>query len=415
MKTPTTCGVAVVAAALTLLPHALAAATPPPGLGRVFIVNDSRDLPDLVSDGVCEAEPGTRACTLRAALDEANALGGGPHQVRIGVRSITLSTQFGRLAVNAGVNVTMWGAGATQTIIDGGGPAPGVQILYVSADARVTLHGLTLTNGVASCCGGAIQNAGNLDLSDAVISGSRATASGIVGPPGRGGAIFNEPGGRLVIATTTLANNESRGSGGAVRNDGVLLVVSSTFSANTGFAGGGGAIANAGLVQIVNSTFSGNHSAGAGAIWNDLTGRVQGVGLTLADNYTHTGGPWNAIQNDPGGRAWLADTIVYASQPGTNCVGDVHSYGFNLSNDYSCNLHAVGDWQGLDPRLGPLGDNGGPTPTHALLPGSAAIDHGLCVGTDQRGYRRPVDIPGVVNAGNACDIGAFELQRREVR
>jgi hypothetical protein len=63
--------------------------------------------------------------------------------------------------------------------------------------------------------------------------------------------------------------------------------------------------------------------------------------------------------------------------------------------------------------LAPLANNGGPTPTHRLLLGSTALDKGLCWGTDQRGFRRPVNIPLVPNFGNACDIGAFEVQLGE--
>jgi hypothetical protein len=92
----------------------------------------------------------------------------------------------------------------------------------------------------------------------------------------------------------------------------------------------------------------------------------------------------------------------------------VQSLGFNIANDDSCGLAAEGDWQNIDPMLGPLADNGGPTETHMLLPGSVAIDQGWCrPGVDQRGFFRPVDLLGISHAGNACDIGAVEVQRWE--
>jgi hypothetical protein len=69
-----------------------------------------------------------------------------------------------------------------------------------------------------------------------------------------------------------------------------------------------------------------------------------------------------------------------------------------------------------DPLLGPLQDNGGPTQTMALLPGSPAIDGGSSFGlsTDQRGDPRPVDFSGIPNAagGDGADIGAFEVRKR---
>ncbi len=65
---------------------------------------------------------------------------------------------------------------------------------------------------------------------------------------------------------------------------------------------------------------------------------------------------------------------------------------------------------GQDPKLGPLAANGGPTPTHALLAGSPALDKGSATGADQRGLARPFDLQGIGPAagGNGADIGAYE-------
>ena len=95
------------------------------------------------------------------------------------------------------------------------------------------------------------------------------------------------------------------------------------------------------------------------------------------------------------------------------------SNGYNLSSDNSCNnnFHNHGDVNNIDPKLGPLQNNGGPTQTMALLPGSPAIDAGNPSGctdglghlltTDQRGYpyRRPDS-----EEKTGCDMGAFEKQ-----
>src|SRR5439155_22233245 len=89
--------------------------------------------------------------------------------------------------------------------------------------------------------------------------------------------------------------------------------------------------------------------------------------------------------------------------------GSITSAGHNLSSDGSCGLAGAGDLQKVDPKLGELADNGGPTQTHALLAGSPAIDAGdnaSCPGTDQRGTARPVD--GNSDGVAVCDIGAFE-------
>jgi hypothetical protein len=86
--------------------------------------------------------------------------------------------------------------------------------------------------------------------------------------------------------------------------------------------------------------------------------------------------------------------------------------GHNLEDGDTCNLDQPTDLVNTDPLLQPLGDNGGPTETHALAEGSPAVDQGSCAGlaTDQRGYPRPVDIPGVADADDGCDIGAYERQ-----
>jgi hypothetical protein len=102
-----------------------------------------------------------------------------------------------------------------------------------------------------------------------------------------------------------------------------------------------------------------------------------------------------------------------------NSAGDctiasgVTSLGHNLSSDGTCGLSAPGDLSNVDPQLGPLADNGGPgaprTLTHALLPGSPAIDAGDnagCPPSDQRFDERPMDGSG--DSVAVCDIGSYE-------
>jgi hypothetical protein len=93
----------------------------------------------------------------------------------------------------------------------------------------------------------------------------------------------------------------------------------------------------------------------------------------------------------------------------------VTSNGYNLSGDGTCNSSKAGDLNNHDPLLGPLQNNGGPTETMALLPGSPAIDGGNPSGctdgqghlltTDQRGMPRPDKEDSV-----GCDMGAYESQ-----
>jgi hypothetical protein len=94
----------------------------------------------------------------------------------------------------------------------------------------------------------------------------------------------------------------------------------------------------------------------------------------------------------------------------------VQSQGFNIEGSTSCGFTAAGDQQNVSAaqlNLAPLSNNGGPTWTHALTPGSVAIDQGICPGVsaDQRGYPRPIDLPAVPNASDGCDVGAYEVQQ----
>src|SRR5207244_3747159 len=119
----------------------------------------------------------------------------------------------------------------------------------------------------------------------------------------------------------------------------------------------------------------------------------------------------------------VGNTILKSLAPAANInvdVGIVVSHGFNLVSDIGGGFfQATGDQTNTDPKLGPLQDNGGPTPTHILLPGSAAIDQGvsdaipaLKTTVDQRGLPRTIDDPSIANAslGDGTDIGAVEVQ-----
>jgi hypothetical protein len=109
----------------------------------------------------------------------------------------------------------------------------------------------------------------------------------------------------------------------------------------------------------------------------------------------------------------LGGTILNAGSSGENIFnngGTITSLGYNVSSDDSSGfLTGPGDQINTDPMLGPLQDNGGPTFTHALLPGSPAINAGDPSFTpppffDQRG-------PGFDRVVNGrIDIGSFELQ-----
>jgi len=223
------------------------------------------------------------------------------------------------------------------------------------------------------------------------------------------------PAGKLDLRNLTIANGSvPAGSGGGILNTGgTLTLTNSTVSSNATRLEGGG-ITNRGTTTLLNSTVSGNSAADGfgGGIYNNFTGKLTLLNSTVSRN-SAADGSGGGISN--AGVAQLQNTIVANSLSGGNCSGvAITSLGHNLSSDGSCAFAEAGDLNNTDPMLGPLANNGGPTQTHALLPGSPAIDAGSSdcppPATDQRGVSRPQDGDG--GAGAVCDVGAFELEAR---
>jgi hypothetical protein len=256
-----------------------------------------------------------------------------------------------------------------------------------------------------------------------------------------GGSIFNDGtssgNATLLVSNTTLGANSASNDGGGIYNDGYTGKATLTLSASTlsgNLAGGAGAgiynngkSSGTGTVQVATSTLSGNLASGdGGGVYNDGTSSGKATltvkGSTLSGN-SAGGGNGGAIRNNgSGGSASveLGSSILKAGASGGNIAnlsGAVSSDGYNLtSDDGSALLTNVTDQVNTEPMLGPLQDNGGPTFTHALLPGSPAIDQGknlLGSATDQRGFPRTMDSPCIPNAlgGDGTDIGAFEVQQ----
>jgi hypothetical protein len=195
-----------------------------------------------------------------------------------------------------------------------------------------------------------------------------------------------------------------------------LTLNNCTFFGNTGFGGTGGS---------GGSSAGGNGGAACGAVFNQ--GTLTMTSCTLSSNsatggFGGSGTPGGATGavlgalTAAGGTTTVRNTIV-AADTGGDVNGAFSSGGYNLigNTSGSSGFGTTGDQLNVSPLLGAFQNNGGPTPTMALLFGSPAIDKGNSFGltTDQRGEPRPFDWPSVSNAtgGDASDIGAFERGR----
>jgi hypothetical protein len=397
-------------------------------------------------------------CGLREALLAANGdsavdacvAGSGADVVVVpaGTYVLTLVGPGEDVAASGDLDVTadleIAGAGDATTIIDGG--AIGDRVLDVDpAGAGLTVHvsGLTIRNG-HEVNGGGVRSRGQLTVSDSVVEDSGATLSGagIASTSGvlrlerstvrgnrtySGFALVVARGGGvsaidLEVVDSTITGNvvQTDGPNGSAADGGGIAAGTLTMSGSTVdhnqairsmFVGpvpgvGGGVFIGGGTIR--NSTISGNGALFGGGI-------AAGISTTLSlFNTTVTANSPDGYLNALAGMTLvLRNTIIAGngvdcsdfSGSGFTTVGDA----YNIDGDGSCGLSGT-DQSGVNPMLGPLEDNGGPTFTHALIVGSPAIDMGspavpgsggtACEATDQRGVARPV--------GTRCDVGAFE-------
>ena len=290
------------------------------------------------------------------------------------------------------------------------------------------------TNG-QSASGGAIANQGTLYLFNCSFTNNGATGgaggapwgsqTGFAGGSGAGGAVWNS--GVLVANGCTFAANSAVGGNGGQGGGGEPLPWgSSGYPGGAGGDGAGGALFNSGMASLVNCTLASNiGTAGAGGqggpgypgspdypppqsgpngptgmrtgAINDISGECYLTNCTIVSN-SGTG-----IQTTGTNGARLINTLLSDNLPGGNASGALTDLGHNLSSDLTCAFTNAGSLNNTFPLLGSPGNNGGLTPTVALLPGCRAIDAGNTLAapsTDQRGVARPF--------GSASDIGAYE-------
>jgi len=207
----------------------------------------------------------------------------------------------------------------------------------------------------------------------------------------------------IVRDNTDIGDKMSEG-GGIRSGPAKLFIADSLIHSNTSSSGAGIFIAG-GSVVLQNTTISGNIASRLGGGINNQGGSLTANNVTITNNIASGGG--GGIHNEAGGRVTLENSILAGNTSGwaNDCGGSIGTLGYNLiGDDTNCTFTpTTSDWVNIDPRLGPLANNGGPTNTHALLRNSPAIHTGndlSCESTDQRGVSRP--------QGPHCDMGAVE-------
>lgn len=337
--------------------------------------------------------------SLREAITLANANGEADEIVFDGDYTIVLSTKLPDIRSELTIRGNGWG----RTILDGSDNWTTLRhVLSVWPSGSLVLDAVTVRNSGGHS---AIYAAGALLVTNSLLHDNFGEY---------GGAIGIQWEGNVTVRGSTFTNNWSFGSGGAIGVfEGSLAVVDCTFNQNSaGIDGGyGGAIgcARGRVTTITNSTFSDNHAdIVGGALFFASCGTPVLDGLTITGNRATTDGSGVYVW---GSTVHLSHSIVDDECAFTS-GGGLASQGHNLESGNTCGLvPALGDLIDVDPLLGPLEDNGGPTATHLPARSSPAIDAGASIcglATDQRGFPRPVDGDG--DGTVACDIGAVEVQ-----
>ena len=435
-----------------------------PAHATTWVVTSLAD--EMTNNGSCSLREAVEAANTNAARDTCPAGSAIATDFIVLAAAGTLNLSLGEFIVSD--DLTIIGPGDDALTINAG-TASRIFLNDEAFAVDFTVTDLALVNGRANV-GGAVRGGGDAALrfervsfllNEATFRGGAIDVSNgdlvvlhcefrlnhaeaFGGAIGDGGVVSS-----IFVGDSEFVDNTAGRSGGAIDSDGTLTVEDSRFHRNTAQSGsqssgggaiwadaetivrrslfdgnrglgelGGGAMLLDGTAQIVNSTILGNEGTVGGGLYvfgdlglfNTVVARnssVAGAGnLQLASNATLT-----------------TSHSIFAEGAPTNGCGfpsgfTTLSLGFNIDDDGSCGLTGIGDLPNADPKLGGLGDWGGPTMT--LLPSVAgpAVDGGASTGcadenggtllVDQRGATRPIDADGDLTA--QCDIGPVEVE-----
>jgi hypothetical protein len=399
-----------------------------------LVVNTTSDLPDPLdnqNDNVPTGPSPFGTLALREAIAIANLEPDNPTSITFNATVFaTKQTITTNGTVMAIANTHGQGRVSPLTIT---APAAGLIIngglgIYVGGKSIATLIGLTFTNVAGSdgvvtnylgnvtlvndtftgnhAADGAVDNLGVAVLKGDTITGNKGTVEG---------GVVNYRNGHLTMTNTTISNNSGKFYAGGLLNDGVATLSGDTISGNTGAIGGGIDNTSGATLSVTNSTIANNSAPSGGGINN--AGTVQLYSTTITGNSASSSG--GGVYNATNATVSLVNTIIAknalsaTTATGPDVFGTFASGGFNLIGETNGSKGWLStDLTGtlakpLDPKLGALGFNGGPTQTIVPQAGSPALKHGsvaLASGilTDQRG------LPRVVNG--SIDIGSVEVQ-----
>ncbi len=267
------------------------------------------------------------------------------------------------------------GEGARTTFIGGANETRVMRL----ADGTTSISGVTIRNG----------------------NGASATA------PGLGGGIYVQQGATLLLQNSEVRNNTGT-NGGGIFAAGIVQLIGSTVAGNTANAsrlarGGGIATATTGGLFLGNSTVSGNSAVNGASEGGGVftSGTLAIIASTIANNSAADGGGLYFVPPATGAATQMQNSVVAHGPSGGACGGEIGALTTtaNVASDATCQLKDPSNLNNVNPQIGALANNGGPTDTHALLAGSPAIGRAAsCATLDQRAVARIAP----------CDSGAYE-------
>jgi hypothetical protein len=335
--------------------------------------------------GLTLCSPAANDCSLRGAIADSNTQAGEDDVTFAASLTGAITITLGGTDIDITDGMNLYGPGAGNLTISGNNASRIFDVNPADDGEDVNIYDVRLTGGNADD-GGAVRNEdADLNFYDTVMTGNTATDDG--------GALF-EAGGYYsgvysdINRTTISGNNAADDGGGVYGNDSAGRFWDVTIAGNIA-TGTGGGLQSSYETEIFNSTVSGNTSGSGG-------NNVSATGLLYVESSIFANGA-GASGPDITGALYLDHSLV------ENATGALIDGNNNVL--------------GQDPLLGPLQNNGGPTPTLKPAAGSPVIDKGYAdnnFGTpDQRLGTRTIDVPSIANANDGTDIGSVELSLAE--